>query len=81
MTIPQSSPPAPAPAFDALTTREIDVLIAKLSAGWRVTSAVYPTSLCPLWRDTADLLADLNGAWWAAYARENPERDEPQASP
>lgn len=82
MTIPQSSPPAPAPvaAFDALTTRQITVLVAKLTAGWYFTSAVHP-ALCPLWQDTADLLTDLDAAWWAAFARENPERNEPQAGP
>jgi hypothetical protein len=60
------------PIFAVLTTRELDVLLAVLGAGWRMTSAVHPT-LCPLWQDTADLLGDLDVDWHIAFARENPQ--------
>lgn len=59
------------PIFAVLTTRELDVLLAVLGAGWRITGAVHPT-LCPLWQDTADLLGDLHAAWEIVFARENP---------
>jgi hypothetical protein len=60
------------PIFAVLTTRELDVLLAVLAAGWRITGAVHPT-LCPLWQDTADLLGDLHRDWEIAFARENPQ--------
>jgi hypothetical protein len=59
------------PIFAVLDTREIDVLIAVISAGWRITSAVHPL-LCPLWDELRELLADLHIGWEIAFARENP---------
>lgn len=69
MTIARQQPPAGYFA-DRLTTRELDVLIAKLRAGWATANAVYPAIIDPLWRDTVDLLGDLHGAWVRAFARE-----------
>jgi hypothetical protein len=60
------------PIFAVLTTRELDVLLAVIGAGWRMTGAVHPT-LCPLWQDTCDLLGDLHRDWEIAFARENPQ--------
>ena len=60
------------PIFAVLTTRELDVLLAVLGAGWRITGAVHPT-LCPLWLETADLLGDLHRSWEIAFARESPQ--------
>jgi hypothetical protein len=44
--------------FEPLTSRELDLLIAVISAGWRMVSAVHPL-LCPLWHDPGRLAAPL----------------------
>lgn len=59
--------------FDPLDTRELDVLIALIRAGWATVSAVHPL-LCPLWHDARDLMIDLDLAWWHSFGRENPDR-------
>lgn len=56
--------------LDRLTTRELNVLIAKLRAGSATATAVYPATVDELWHDSTDLADDLNGAWWRAFARE-----------
>ena len=73
MTVPQETVKAPEAAFDALNTRDLDVLIAKVNAGWRATAAAHPLC-CPLWEDGRDLLKVLHVAWFAAFYRENPGR-------
>lgn len=70
MTVPQDTREAPGAAFAALTTRDLNVLIAKITAGWVTAAAVEPMS--PLWRDGGELLKTLNAAWWTAFRRENP---------
>jgi hypothetical protein len=57
--------------FEPLTTRDLDLLLALITAGRRMVSAVHPL-LCPLWHDLGDVITDLNRAWWIAFDRENP---------
>jgi hypothetical protein len=58
--------------YDPLTTRDLDLLLAVITAGRRMVSAVHPT-LCPLWHDLGEVITDLNAAWWRAFKRENPD--------
>jgi hypothetical protein len=59
--------------FDPMTSREVDLLLAVMSAGWRMVSAVHPL-LCPLYHEVREVIEDLNAAWWVAFERENPGR-------
>lgn len=69
MTVSQQNRPA-GDFLGRLTARELNVLIAKLRAGFYTANAVYPAIVDPLWRDSIDLLDDLHGAWVRAFARE-----------
>jgi hypothetical protein len=61
----------PASIFEPLTTRDLDLLLALVTAGRRMVSAVHPL-LCPLWQELGDVITDLSAAWWVAFDRENP---------
>lgn len=78
MTVPQETVKAADATFGALNTRDLDVLIAKITAGWRTAAAAHPLC-CPLWEDARELLEDLHAAWFAAFYRENPGRAVPGA--
>jgi hypothetical protein len=69
MTVSQQNAPA-GNFLDRLTTTELNVLIAKLRAGWYAAAAVYPAVVDPFWRDSAELLHDLHGVWMRAFDRE-----------
>jgi hypothetical protein len=73
MTVPlqsQQPPEVQESIFARLATRDIDLLIALIHAGWRLGHAVYPRD-DGLWQDFRDLLADLHRAWCTAFEREN----------
>jgi hypothetical protein len=84
MTVSEQPPPAgnprPASIYDPLSTRDLDLLLALISAGSRMVSAVHPL-LCPLWHDMHEVMGDLDAAWWRAYDRENPGRRRPSPRP
>jgi hypothetical protein len=75
MTVPEPAPPVgdfrPSSIYEPLTTRDLDLMLALITAGRRMVSAVHPL-LCPLWHDLGEVITDLNAAWWTAFDRENP---------
>ncbi len=64
--------------FAPMTGDENSILKAHLTSGWYKQSAVYP-KLSEPWRETAVLLDDLAGAWWAAWQAGHGEPEAPEA--
>jgi hypothetical protein len=81
MTLPHEAAPAPESIYDTLNTRQLDVLIAKVAAGWKTAAAAAHPHRSPLWEDGRDLLEDLHLAWCAAFAREHPAGADAEATP
>ena len=70
---------APDPAmFGSMTRDENKILTAHLTSGMYKQSAVYPVLSEP-WRETAAVIDDLSGAWWAAWQAEHAGHGEPEA--
>jgi hypothetical protein len=57
--------------LDVLTVAELDLVLAKIRAGWRATAIVHEP-LCPLWNEQAELLGELHATWCAVFDRAYP---------